>query len=145
MKKILLPFLLLIVNLSFGQVDLNLGLRAYYPFSGNAIDASGNNNNPVFNNATLTADRLANPNSAYHFNGIDNYIKIPNNASLNTGNKLSLVAWVRPTGFYAGPCHGNSILMKGDVDFAPGNYLLRYDDNVFMNGNPCTGPVNPAN
>lgn len=29
---------------SRAQVDLNLGLAAYYPFSGNANDASGNNN-----------------------------------------------------------------------------------------------------
>ncbi|MBK7558794.1 MAG: hypothetical protein IPI54_11195 [Chitinophagaceae bacterium] len=69
MKKLLLP-LLLAANVCFAQVDLNLGLKAYYPFSGNANDISGNNNNPVFNNATLTADRLGNPNSAYHFNGM---------------------------------------------------------------------------
>ena len=70
-----------------GQVDLTNGLRAYYPFSGNAQDASGNNNNPVFNNATLTADRFGKPGSAYHFNGIDNYMKILNSPSLNL-NKL---------------------------------------------------------
>ncbi|MFZ1453468.1 MAG: hypothetical protein WAT20_12255, partial [Ferruginibacter sp.] len=92
MRKIFLP-LLFIANIAFGQVDLNLGLRAYYPFTGNANDVSGNNNNPVFNNATLTADRLGNPNSAYHFDGASQYMKILNSASLNTTNTLSLVAW----------------------------------------------------
>ena len=138
MKRIILPFLLIICTLCYGQVDLNLGLRAYYPFSGNATDVSGNNNNPVFNNATLTADRLGNPNSAYHFNGVDNYMKILNSTSINTSNKLSLVAWVKPQGFYMGTCHGNSIMMKGDADYLTGNYLLRFDDNAYTNGNNCS-------
>jgi len=74
--------LLLFSNSLFAQVNLNQGLVAYYPFSGNANDQSGNNNNnPGFNNATLTTDRFGNPNSAYSFNGIDNYIQIPNNPS----------------------------------------------------------------
>lgn len=142
MKKIFLA-LLLTANIAFGQVNLNLGLKAYYPFSGNANDVSGNNNNPVFNNATLTADRLGNPNSAYHFDGASTYMKILNSATLNTTDKLSLVAWVKPQGFYPGTCHGNSILMKGDADFLTGNYLLRYDDNAFLNSTQCSVPVEP--
>src|SRR5215469_6940919 len=89
---------------SFSQVDLSKGLMAYYPFNGNANDASGNGNNPIFNNATLTADVYGNPNSAYHFNGVDNYMEIPNSASLNMGNTISICAWVKPTGFYYGSC-----------------------------------------
>ena len=88
MKRLLCCFLL-ITEFCTAQVNLDKGLQAYYPFNGNANDASGNNNNPVFNNATLTADRLGNPNSAYHFNGIDNYIRIPNNSSLNFSHKIS--------------------------------------------------------
>lgn len=145
MKIFFLPLLLLAVNFCSAQVNLNLGLRAYYPFSGNANDVSGNNNNPVFNNATLTADRFGNPNSAYHFNGTNQYMRIANSASINTTNKLSLVAWVKVQGFYAGTCHGNSIIMKGDADGLTGNYLLRFDDGPFTNGNNCSVPVNPAN
>ena len=55
--------------------DLTKHLVAYYPFCGNANDESGNNNNPNFNNATLTADRFGNANSAYSFNGDRQYIK----------------------------------------------------------------------
>jgi gliding motility-associated-like protein len=127
------------------QVDLNLGLAAYYPFSNNANDVSGNNNNPVFNNATLTADRFGNPNSAYHFNGVSNYMKIPNAPSLNSTNKLSVCAWVKVMGFYTGTCHGNSIMMKGDADYLPGNYLLRFDDGAFTNFQNCATPgIDPA-
>ena len=49
-------------------------LVAYYPFNGNANDESGNGNNGVVHGATLTFDRFGNPNRAYHFNGIDNFI-----------------------------------------------------------------------
>ena len=139
MKRLLIVYLLIVSLISTGQVNLTLGLRAYYPFSGNDNDASGNNNNPVFNNATLTSDRLGNPNSAYHFNGINNFIQIPNSSSLNTSNQLTLSAWIKPTGFYGGTCHGNSILMKGDGDFLPGNYFLRFDDAAFTNN--CSTPV----
>ena len=54
MKKVIIPLLLLVSTISFAQV-------ASYPFNGNANDVSGNNNNPTFNNATLTADRFGNP------------------------------------------------------------------------------------
>jgi hypothetical protein len=127
--------------ISFSQVNLSNGLVAYYPFGGNANDASGNGNDAVFNNATLTIDRFGNPNSAYYFNGIDNYIQIPNAPGLNPSNQISICAFVKPMGFYQGPCHGNSVLMKGDGDYLPGNYLLRFDDNAYTYQNNCNTSV----
>ena len=140
MKKICFLFFL-IPSFCIGQVNLKLGLKAYYPFSGNAKDESGNNNHAVYNNARLTADRFGNPKSAYHFDGASSYMRILNSPSLNTSNKLSLCAWVKPQGFYSGKCHGNSIIMKGDNDYLTGNYLMRFDDNAYTYGNNCYGPV----
>lgn len=140
MKRTLF-FCLLVSNSLFAQVNLNQGLVAYYPFTGNANDQSGNNNNPSFNNATLTSDRFGNPNSAYSFDGSGSYIQIPNSASLNLGNQISLCAWVKPEGYYSGTCHGNSILMKGDGDYLPGNYHLRFDDNGYTDGQNCVNPI----
>src|ERR1017187_9928930 len=138
MKIALLIFLFSTTLLvSFSQVNLSNGLTAYYPFNGNSNDSSGNGNNAVFNNATLTSDRFGNPNSAYYFNGIDNYIQIPNAPGLNPSNQISICAYVKPMGFYKGPCHGNSVLMKGDADYLPGNYLLRFDDNAYTYQNNC--------
>lgn len=117
------------------QVDLTKGLMAYYPFNGNANDASGNGNNPVFNNTTLTTDYYGNANNACQFNGIDTYIRIPNSSTLSMGNTISVCAWIKPTGFYYGACHGNSVLVKGDNDFSPGNYMLRFDDGMFTGTN----------
>jgi len=126
--KHFLILLLVFTNACFSQVNLDLGLQAYYPFSGNAKDASGNNNHPVFNNAALTADRFGNPRSAYHFNGRNSYMKILNSHSLKMGKRLSISMWVRPTGFYTGKCYNNMMLMKGDQDYLKGNYSLRFSD-----------------
>jgi outer membrane protein assembly factor BamB len=50
-------------------------LVAYYPFNGNANDASGNGNNATFISATLTEDRFGHNSSAYSFNGTTNTIQ----------------------------------------------------------------------
>ena len=97
----------------FSQSTLNNGLVAYYPFSGNALDSSGNGNNASYNSATLTEDRFGNPNSAYSFNGSSSYIQIPNSPTLNNGPAVSISVWVKPNGFYMGTCSGNYILSKG--------------------------------
>ncbi|TAF12105.1 MAG: hypothetical protein EAZ75_03925, partial [Flavobacteriia bacterium] len=55
------------------------GLVAYWPFSGNANDQSGNGNNGTVNGATLTTDRFGNSNSAYNF-AENQQITIPNSA-----------------------------------------------------------------
>lgn len=55
--------------------SLQTGLVGYWPFCGNANDASGNNNNGTVNGATLTTDRFGNANSAYSFDGVSNYIQ----------------------------------------------------------------------
>ena len=111
--------LLFIANISSSQVNLNSGLVAYYPFNGNADDASGNGNNAIFNNATLTTDRFGVPNSAYYFNGIDNYMQIANSLSL-VPQELSLCAIIKPLGFYTGPCYNSCIIDKGSPDYIPG-------------------------
>ena len=46
------------------------GLVAYYPFNGNADDASGNGNNGTLLRGIFISDRFGNSNSAYYFNGV---------------------------------------------------------------------------
>lgn len=58
------------------------GLVAHYKFDGNANDSSGNGNNGVVHGATLTTDRFGNANSAYKFDGEDDWIQVPNSTSL---------------------------------------------------------------
>jgi hypothetical protein len=140
MKKILL-LLLVTANACLAQVAPEPGLQAYYPFNGDARDASGNGNDPVFNNATLTADRFGKPNSAYHFNGINNYMRIPNSPSLNFNHEITLSVWIRPTGFNHAVCHASSILTKGGGNYLPGDYALRFDDALITSGMGCSDLV----
>jgi len=138
MVRFLLCFLCL-SEFCTAQVNLDKGLQAYYPFNGNANDESGNNNNPTFNNATITTDRFGNPNSAYHFNGVYQYMRIPNKPSINFKNEITLSVWVRPTGFYYGICHASQLISKGGGNYNDGNYALRYDDALFTSGRGCDG------
>jgi len=51
---------------------------AYYPFNGDSHDQSGNNYHGNLHGAVLTSDRFGNENSAYLFDGINDYISLPN-------------------------------------------------------------------
>ncbi len=88
-------------------------LAAYYPFNGNANDASGNNNNGTVYGATLTSDRLGNPNDAYYFNGQTSYIQVPNSSSLNFQNSITINFWMKVGTFYT---REQYVLSQGSYD-----------------------------
>jgi len=67
---------------------------AYYPFNGNANDESGFGNNGVVHGAFLTSDRFGRANSAYHFDGYNDYLEIPN-AVINDLPEGSFSAWIK--------------------------------------------------
>jgi hypothetical protein len=69
------------------------GLVGYWPFNSNANDESGNGNNGTVNGATLTSNRFGNANSSYSFDGIDDFIEIPNSSSLSNPN-LTIGFWI---------------------------------------------------
>lgn len=94
--KIFTVFILLsLIGLSsvIAQINLDSGLVAKYYFNGNANDESGNYNHGTVYGATLTTDRFGIANSAYSFNGINNYILVNNSNSLNILNSISLCTW----------------------------------------------------
>jgi hypothetical protein len=79
--------------------SFNSGLVAYYPFNGNANDASGNSNNGSVFGASLTTNRFGTPNSAYSFVGNGTtFISIPDSPSLDITNSVTVTAWIRSTG-----------------------------------------------
>jgi PKD repeat protein len=79
--------------------SLNQALLAYYPFSGNANDSSGNSEHLTVNGASLTSDRFGNPNSAYYFDGIDDYLKNASpNFAMGEDSSFTVSLWVNSTG-----------------------------------------------
>lgn len=98
MNKILffLAFFTFSMNAQLPSYLPTNGLVAYYPFNGNANDVSSNSNNGTNNGATLTTDRFGNANSAFSFNGINNYIST-NTSSIPFPNGITFCAWIKPT------------------------------------------------
>lgn len=78
------------------QASLLDGLVAGYTFSGDANDISGNNLNGTVYGATLSQDRFGNENSAYSFDGVDDYINMGNSSLLDITDTITLSAWVSP-------------------------------------------------
>jgi hypothetical protein len=113
-----------------GQVQaqslLTNGLVAYYPFDGNANDASGNGNDGTVLGATLTVDRFGVANHAYLFNGVDSMVRFPETLFGPTNAAWTVSAWVT-TG--SGPYVNNQLVFsKGSYNGGAGlgiisNYL----------------------
>jgi hypothetical protein len=71
------------------------GLVAYWPFNGNANDESGSSNHGTVYGASLTTDRCGRPNSAYSFDGEDDYIEVGHDPSLNVGTgDFTICCWL---------------------------------------------------
>lgn len=94
--KITLATIAVLVLANFTSAGINDGLQAYYTFNGNATDATGHGYNGTVYGATLTSDHLGNSNSAYYFDGSNDYIGLGNPAGLNFVGNISIAAWVRP-------------------------------------------------
>lgn len=82
-------------NIVMGKAGYEMphGLRAYWPFNGNAEDESEHDYDGVVYGAELTQDRFGNPASAYYFDGFS-YIEIPEHSDMNLEHGYTLAAWV---------------------------------------------------
>ena len=76
--------------------SITIGLVAYYPFNGNAIDESSNSNGGVVYGATLSTDRYGSANSSYTFDGNDDYIDLGDPDILDLGaSNYTYSLWFR--------------------------------------------------
>jgi hypothetical protein len=107
------------------DIDISTGLMAYYPFNGNANDESGNGNNGIVNGASLTTDRFGNTNSAYNFNGYNNYINIPNSPTICVQNKITISTWFYMDG---GSCNPRIVEINENINSC-GGYVFAVNGN----------------
>ena len=71
----------LFCDLTYSQIPSytpSNGLIGWWPFSGNTNDLSGNGNNGTLNGPTITTDRFGQSNNAYSFDGLNDFISLPN-------------------------------------------------------------------
>ncbi len=114
------------VSTSLAQVSTD-GLVAYYPFNGNANDESGKGNNGVVNGAILTEDRNGNSNSAYHFDGSDDFIEVADADNLHMTDDMSISLWFKSSGTDS----FSGLVIKASDDAIRAGYLVYLDANKF--------------
>jgi hypothetical protein len=105
--------------------DDSAELIAHYPFNSNSNDASSNNHNGTVIGATLTTDRFGNENSAYAFDGADDYISITNTAILKT-DAISITAWIK--------INSLAVDWMDIVSYGPLGHVLAVDENGHVIG-----------
>lgn len=83
------------------SVGISVGhLIADLSFQGNARDSSGFGNHGSVYGASLTTDHHSNEESAYAFDGQDDFIRILNHPSLDTKEEISVLFWMKVNEFY---------------------------------------------
>lgn len=121
------------------------GLVAWYPFCGNANDESGNGNNGAASGALLTSDRFGNPNAAYNFDGVNDYIEVPHSQDLDfsVNQEMSISYWVNISQY---PTSGTEyqVIMKvdGGGTTTTGYQIALFDDG-HLELRAKNGAVNP--
>jgi hypothetical protein len=107
--------------------DVTTGLVAYYPLDGNADDASGNNNHgTVMGGAAPAPDRFGRAGNAFSFDGTDDYITVPNSATMQSPDSaVTLAAWVSLTAFDAGGFASIGVKPAAAVD--GGQYGIQFE------------------
>ena len=124
MKRTYSTIILLLFLGIVNAQNITNGLIGYYPFTGNANDASGNGFNGSVNGPVLDSDRDGNVQSSYKFNGGTDAITVPDNAVLeNTGKSITISGWVKPTANWASDYRA-SVAAKGGYDVNYGYELL---------------------
>lgn len=121
--------------------SLSTGLIAYWPFSGTANDASGNNHNGTLSNVTSTTDRHGVANNALLFNGSSSLISVSDGTDLHlTNTDYTISAWVRLDAYNAGL---NSAILsrRGSTGANQGYVLIVSGVNSLNSGGqgPTTG------
>lgn len=97
MKKIIIILGLFVTIQTFSQ-NINDSLLIHYTLDGNINDYSGNGFDGISNGVTYTEDRFGNTNSACYFDGINDYIGLPNLSQLKPNLPVSFSFWIKYDG-----------------------------------------------
>ncbi len=123
---------MMFVNL-IGQVPSYIptnGLKAWYPFSGNANDLSGSNFNGTVNGANLTTDRFGVSNAAYLFDTLQDII-VQNTQSQNY-YPLTISLWYNVNTFQANTSQN---IFSKYLSASWNGYQILFGDNTNIQNN----------
>ena len=119
------------------------GLVGYWPFNGNANDESVNGNDGTVNEAVLIADRFGSLNSAFSFDGINDFIQTPNQA---LPGSVSFSGWYKMSSFnnpyndmfYVSHQSPSSDFYSTNIAFGYRSYQGQYGHSTYAQS-PLTG------
>jgi hypothetical protein len=143
MKKLLSICVLVLCTTIYAQVPSYLptnGLVGYWPFNTNANDASGNGNNGIVTGATLAADRMGNSNSAYHLDGVNDFITIPDSPSLRLNN-ATISSWIS----YSSASKMMLMVKHNLLDAYNANYAFEINEYTALKGPRILGMYDNGN
>jgi hypothetical protein len=123
MKVKFIVYLLCLPLLGFSQ-NITDSLLLYYPMDGNANDLSGNNFHGTASGVTSVPDRYGVPNSAYYFDGLNDYIDFPLSNVLKPDFPITIAFWTKLKQISLSKCQ------FFNTDFVQDNY-----HGVWMNVN----------
>jgi hypothetical protein len=106
------------------------GLVAFYPFSGDAKDATANHlDGTAMNGPTLVADRFNQDHHAYSFDGVDDYITMGNPALLQLHGSFTVSGWMNAkeitkdhvviSKVYSNPSYGYNLTQGYEIQASP--------------------------
>ncbi len=134
MRKILYLIIPLFIFIACQSDDEDISavgdIIAHYMLDGNALDSSGNGNNgTLYGNPVITEDRYGNPNSALHFDGIDDFML----AEIGDYDPIAISLWF---------AHKNNEIGKAYVIFDYGTNAFRSEVDMTSGATKTYGYIN---
>lgn len=143
MKKVVFAFALMFGITALGQ-DPDSDILLYYKFDNDVLDTSKNAYHGTLMGPTFVEDRFGNPNGAINFDGIDDYVILPNVTDLKPPLPVSFSFWIR----YESADYSNNAVFNTSYEderssgiyfnaqMSTGNFAVNYGD-----GSPFYNPT----
>ena len=123
-RTLLFFFILVFSTAGIYSQSLKDSLILHYTWDSTIFDQSGNGFDPLKFNAAFTEDRFGNPKCALYFNGVDDYVMLPNNSELQPQLPFSFSVWFK----YDDLTMENSAIFTND-------FTEKYHSGIWMNLN----------
>jgi Concanavalin A-like lectin/glucanases superfamily len=113
---------------------------ADYPFNASAEDISGNGYHGTVNGAVLSEDRFGNSNSAYYFDGIDDYIKVTSHLPNLPSGTINF--WFAPENNWDSNSNYEVLIETDSVGDTEGDFLIAFNrTNCFSTAASYDGKI----
>jgi len=129
--------------------DLTDGLLVHYKFENTYLDETPNNFDGTPIGTYFVEDRFGNPTGAVFFDGVDDFIEMPNDARLRPDFPLSFSLWINATTLVGGPSNTFGIFDNCFVENSYQGIFLAIPDNgnkalslTYGDASGGTGPNN---